>query len=365
MPRATRCPSSRELRPDVVVADILTLGPSLAAELARHPLRDAHPPRLPRGRARLADLLARRPPSAHRGRPRLLGRARPARRARPAARARRSSTTPARASACPRSSTSTAAPAASSRSSPRFPSSSTHAPGLPTPMSSARSCGSPRPRTSSCLRAMRRSCSSPPRPPRTPTTGMLHAALRGLADAPVRVLATWNRRLPSASAARARQRPRRRLGLLLAHDAPLRCRRLPRRPRHARARALLRLRRRRLPRVGDMNENAARVRLGRGGRARAAAVHLTAAAAPCGGTGARASRRSARARELWPLGLHARRGRPAAELVERLGLRSSGWDSDAPPLGLAPVRARSVELWGWDCPYAPLGDTAPVRGGGI
>jgi len=26
---------------------------------------------------------------------------------------------------------------------------------------------------------------------------MLHAALRGLADAPVRVLATWNRRLPS------------------------------------------------------------------------------------------------------------------------------------------------------------------------
>jgi UDP:flavonoid glycosyltransferase YjiC (YdhE family) len=30
-----------------------------------------------------------------------------------------------------------------------------------------------------------------------PTHRMLHAALRGLADAPVRVLATWNRRLPA------------------------------------------------------------------------------------------------------------------------------------------------------------------------
>ena len=39
----------------------------------------------------------------------------------------------------------------------------------------------------------------------------------------------------------------------------LRCRRLPRRPRHARARARLRLRRRRRPAVGDMNENAARL----------------------------------------------------------------------------------------------------------
>ena len=69
-----------------------------------------------------------------------------------------------------------------------------------------------------------------------PEHRMLTAALRGLADAPVRVLATWNRRLPPASAAGARERARRRLGLLLAHDAPLRRRRLPRRPRHARAR---------------------------------------------------------------------------------------------------------------------------------
>jgi len=32
-----------------------------------------------------------------------------------------------------------------------------------------------------------------------PSHRMLHAALRGLADAPVRVLATWNRRLPTRS----------------------------------------------------------------------------------------------------------------------------------------------------------------------
>ncbi len=44
--------------------------------------------------------------------------------------------------------------------------------------------------------ATRRSCSSRRRPPRTPSTGCCEAALRGLADAPVRVLATWNRRLP-------------------------------------------------------------------------------------------------------------------------------------------------------------------------
>ena len=65
-------PLVRELAPDVVVADILTLAPALAAELERRPLRDAHPPRLPRGRARLPDLLARRAPAAHGARARVL-----------------------------------------------------------------------------------------------------------------------------------------------------------------------------------------------------------------------------------------------------------------------------------------------------
>ena len=52
--------------------------------------------------------------------------------------------------------------------------------------------------------------------PRSPTAG---AALRGLADAPVRVLATWNRRLPSRPSASARERKDGRVGLLRAHDA--------------------------------------------------------------------------------------------------------------------------------------------------
>ena len=118
-----------------------------------------------------------------------------------------------------------------------------------------------------------------------PSHRMLHAALRGLADAPVRVLATWNRRLPPRSLPVPAERARRRLGLLLAHDAPLRRRRLPRRPRHARARALLGVRRRRLP--GDRRherERLARV-LGWGRGAGAAAVHLATALAAGGRTG--------------------------------------------------------------------------------
>ena len=44
-------PLVRELRPDIAVADILTLAPALAAELAGRPVRHPHPPRLPRRRA--------------------------------------------------------------------------------------------------------------------------------------------------------------------------------------------------------------------------------------------------------------------------------------------------------------------------
>ena len=114
---------------------------------------------------------------------------------------------------------------------------------------------------------------------------MLHAALRGLADAPVRVLATWNRRLPTRSLACARERPRRRLGLLRAHDAPVRRCRLPRRPRHARASALLGLRRGRLPRDRRHERERLARFLGRGRRAGATAVYLATAFAVGGGTG--------------------------------------------------------------------------------
>ncbi len=133
--------------------------------------------------------------------------------------------------------TCTAASAASWRSWPRSRSSSTRAPGRRTSTWSARSCGSRRRRTSSSRRARRRSCSSRPPRPRTPSSACSRAALRGLADLPVRVLATWNRRLPPRPLPVPENAQRRRLGLLLAHHAPLRRRRLPRRPRHARPRA--------------------------------------------------------------------------------------------------------------------------------
>ena len=42
-------PLVRELQPDIVVHDILTLGPSLAGELLGYSPRDAHPPCVPRG----------------------------------------------------------------------------------------------------------------------------------------------------------------------------------------------------------------------------------------------------------------------------------------------------------------------------
>ena len=73
-----------------------------------------------------------------------------------------------------------------------------------------------------------------------PEHELLRAALEGLAGEPVRVLATWNRRPPCASAARAAQRTARRMGVLRPHDAALRRRGLPRGPRHGRPCAGLR-----------------------------------------------------------------------------------------------------------------------------
>ena len=118
-----------------------------------------------------------------------------------------------------------------------------------------------------------------------PSHRMLHAALRGLADAPVRVLATWNRRLPSRSlpvpanarvvdwVSYARTMPL--CDVVVCHAGP----------RHARAGALLGLRRGRLP--GDRRHERERLAcvLGRSGSAGAAAVHLATAVAAGGRTG--------------------------------------------------------------------------------
>ena len=95
---------------------------------------------------------------------------------------------------------------------------------------------------------------------------LLRAALDGLADAPVRVIATWNRRCR-----RARDVPANAVlvavGVLRADDAALRPRRLPRRPRHAGARAGQRLPRRRLPGGRRHGRERRARRLGRRGRA--------------------------------------------------------------------------------------------------
>ena len=80
-----------------------------------------------------------------------------------------------------------------------------------------------------------------------PDHRLLRSALRGLADLPVRVLATTNRRPLREPPAVPGERARRRLALLRADDAALRRRRVPRRPRHRGARAGVGLRRRRDP----------------------------------------------------------------------------------------------------------------------
>ena len=103
--------------------------------------------------------------------------------------------------------------------------------------SSGRCSGSRRPATSSCRRATTPLVLVAPSTAQDPSGALLRAALAGLADLPVRVLATSNRRPPTAPLRRPGQRAPRRLGVLRAHDAAVRRRRLPRRPRHGHARA--------------------------------------------------------------------------------------------------------------------------------
>ncbi len=115
---------------------------------------------------------------------------------------------------------------------------------------------------------------------------LLEATLRGLADAPVRVLATWNRRLPPRPLPVAANT---RLVEWVSYARTMRAlrrRRLPRRARHARACARLRLCRRRLP--GDRRHERERRtrRLGRRRGARAAALRHAARVAVGGRAGA-------------------------------------------------------------------------------
>ena len=107
-----------------------------------------------------------------------------------------------------------------------------------------------------------------------PDHRLLHAALRGLADAPVRVLATWNRRLPSQPlpvpdnarvvewVSYARTMPR--CDVVVCHAGP----------RHARARTGERLRGGRLP--ADRRHERERRAIGLGGSGRAVARRFVA-----------------------------------------------------------------------------------------
>ena len=342
-------PLVRELQPDVVVADILTLAPALAAEIERA-LRDAHPPRLPPRRAPLPDLLARRAHAPHRRRARVLA-PRPARSSSRGLEQGRVELNrhPRAGSGSPRSTTSTAGSAGSSRSSRPFPSSSTRggaaaadrwganvhvvgplmweppAQDVELPAGGGRAASPP----------TRRSCSSRPPPPRTPSTRMLRAALRGLADAPVRVLATYNRRLPPRSLpvpANARVVDWVSYSRTMPHCDLVVC--------HAGHGTLVRALASgcavvACPAVGDMNENAARLDWAGAGvrvprRFLTPRVLRLAVERALGDAAIRA-----RARELaaWAGGRDA--GVVAARLLEghvgRKQLR--GWDSNPQPIG--------------------------------
>ncbi len=125
---------------------------------------------------------------------------------------------------------------------------------------------------------------------------MLRAALAGLAGAPVRVIATYNGRVPDPPVRVPAQRRPRPLALLRPHDARLRPRGHARRPRHARARARVRLPGRRLP-GGRRHARERRARrLGRARRAAARPAPLPAHAAARRRAGAGRPGLAARAR---------------------------------------------------------------------
>ena len=189
-------PLVRDLRPQVAVSDILTLAPALAAELEGVPLRHAHPPRSPAhgGATFRSTRSARACRAAHSAAH--FGDARSAPSMPACSSGARSSTTRASASGLRRWPTCTAASAASSRSSLRFPQLE-----YPRPWPDGVHVVGPlmwEPPTAD----VELPPGDAPLVLVAPSTAqdtehrLLSSALRGLADAPVRVLATWNRRLP-------------------------------------------------------------------------------------------------------------------------------------------------------------------------
>ncbi len=258
----------RDVAPDVVISDILTLAPALAGELEGVPVGTVIPhldPRMPDGSAPYS--CGARLPRTRAGRalwrgadPLLrhglqLGRA-SAQRDAPAARAAGAGARPRRdqrGADARRDVPPARVPAGVARRART---------------SSARSCGSRRRRTSRRPPGAEPLVLIAPSTSQDPGQTLLRAALEGLAGLPVRVLASANRQIPAGTGGAA-QRPARRLGLLRARDAGLRSRRLPRRARHRGARAGEWLRGR--DRAGRRRHERERRARGLGGRRRAAA----------------------------------------------------------------------------------------------
>ena len=332
--------TSRELAPDVVVHDILTLAPALAAELEGVPVATLVPHLYPvgaPGSRRTRSARGCRAPRAGRALWRAL---RPPGRGGADAGAGTSSTTPARQLGLPPGAApARRASASGCASSARFRSSSTRGLARARRTSSARCCGSRRTRDVEPPPGDEPLVLVAPSTAQDPEHRLLRAALRGLAREPVRVLATWNRRPLARAAGGARQRAAGRVDLLLADDARLRAGDLPRRPRDARARARVAAPGRRGPALGRHGRERRAGRLGRRRRPAAVAAADAGDAAPRGAARAGAIARPARrAQELaaWAAahdGAHARR---------RAG-RGAGRDGSVAVVARARARTRSAQ----------------------
>ncbi len=195
-----------------------------------------------------------------------------------------------------------------------------------------------------------------------PDHRLLHAALRGLADAPVRVLATYNRRLPSrplpvpdnttvvdwVSYART-----------LPHCDAIVC--------HAGHGTLVRALSFGVPVVacpvaGDMNENAARLVWAGAGVRLPRRYHLSATATSCGRALPRRPLDPSERAGACHLGVRAQRRRPrrgAHRAACRVIQNRSGTRTYFRPLGIPRKRRGrrddAKRLWGWDSNPQPFG----------
>ena len=200
-----------EMRPDVVVSDILTLAPALAAEVGGAAAGDADPARLSGAASRgCRSSRSARLPAADGGRARRLWRAAsPLLTAGLRARPRRAERVARASSGWRRSSASTAGSARSWRWSATFPQLE-----YPRRVAGARrgdradGVRAAARRRSSCRRAMSRWWWWRRRRRRIPECRLVRAALEGLADEPVRVVATTNRHEPERADRGAGERGR-------------------------------------------------------------------------------------------------------------------------------------------------------------